>query len=158
MPQGALGEFRTHPEQSGQNHPKNCAGPAHAHRHRHAGDIAQAHGGRKRRRERLEVADLAGFIGIGVTPADAVDGVAESAKIDESELHGEVDCAQNEPDHHGGQDDLAGLAVVPEGNVEEEHASDGGDDVVGKSGIERGECILDLGVHVFPRGRTPAGD
>ena len=158
LSQGTLGEFRTHAQEPGEHHPEDGARPAQPHRHRDTGDIAQAHRGGERRRERLEMADLSRCFRIRIAPANAVDGVAESAKIDEAKFQGEVDRPRHQPDHHGGQNDLAGLAVVPEGHIEEENRADRCHDIGREHRIERRECILDLCVHGASLGRTRAGE
>ena len=84
-------------------------------------DVAEAYGGRERGGERLEVGDLAGIIGLRVAAANACDGVAEGAQVDELEAQGEEQGAQDQPEDDGGNLDAGGPGGVPEPDIEEEH-------------------------------------
>ena len=51
----------------------------------HAGDVADADGGRQRRGQGLEVAEVAVVAGIVVLAADDVEAVLELAQLDEAQ-------------------------------------------------------------------------
>ena len=120
LAEGALGELRAHAEEPGQDHPEHGAGPAEAHRHRHARDVAQTHRGGERGGQRLEVRDLARLARVRVAPAHAVDRVPEGAEVHELEAQREVERAEDQPHHHQRRLDLVATRVVPESDVEKD--------------------------------------
>ena len=53
--EGALGKFRGHPQESGDNHPERRARAAYGYRDRDMGDVANPNGARDRGGERLKM-------------------------------------------------------------------------------------------------------
>ena len=95
--QRTFGELCRHAKQARNNHPKGRPRPADADRNRHASDVAQTHGARKRSCQRLKVADLTRVIRIGIITADQLDRVPEALQLDGPEVHGKDQCADNQP-------------------------------------------------------------
>ena len=139
LAEGALGELGAHAEDAGEHHPHH--GPRSPHRHceADAGDVAESDGGGERRRERLEVGDLARVIRPRVAPPHAVKSVAEGAQVHEVEAKREEDRAEEQPHHHQRKLDLARGAIVPEGEIEHEDRSDGSHHPLGEEPVESGE-------------------
>ena len=95
-----LGELGRHPQEPGHDHPQGGPRPSHADGDRHAGDVAQAHGGGEGRGQRLEVAHLANRLGIVVLATDQFDRMAKHANVHEAHPQREVDRSDQEPEHH----------------------------------------------------------
>jgi len=98
LAEGALGELRAHAEKAGSDHPKYGPGPAGGHGDRDAGDVAEADGRRERARERLEVADLSGVVGVVELATGDLDGVKEGPDVDEPVAKREEDSAEDQPE------------------------------------------------------------
>ena len=75
-----LGDFHRLEGHSGKTddpHPENGAGPSQRDGHRDAADVAESNRGRERRRQRLEVVDRSGVIGVVVLSPNDLDAVGQ---------------------------------------------------------------------------------
>ena len=95
--QRALGEFRCHPQKPSKDQPEGRPRTADADGNRNTGDIAKAHRARQRCRQRLEVADLARVVGVGIIAFHQCDGMTEGAKLNEPEINGKDGRRDDQP-------------------------------------------------------------
>lgn len=141
LAKGAFGKLGRHAEQAADDHPEDGSRAADANGESDTRNVAETHGGGECSRECLEMRDLAGAAGLRIEPANAVDAVAKSAKIDELKAKSEEERTRDEPDDDDWE--LDGVArfrrVVPERQIEEDEFLDGGHDQLFEKVLGHGE-------------------
>ena len=95
--QRTFGELRRHAHQTGKDHPERRAWATNADGHRHTGDVTKPDRAGQRRCQRLEVADLACVIRVGIIPFDQRDRMGKGPELDQAEVNRKNRCCHNEP-------------------------------------------------------------
>ena len=114
----AFDELRAHAEQSGDDHPEGGAGTAECDSHADTRNIAQPHGSRQGGRQGLEVGDFARVGLRGELAADDLERQLHSAGLYDSEVDGEGQCREDQPQDDERKRELA------DGDREEDDAAE----------------------------------